>query len=241
MNYIYDGSFEGLLCTLFDAYKIIDTVNIVKKSNQVNFFEDEAVVISDTCVSNRVKKSIIQKFSYRFFIEIYICYLSDTVNKENIIARTVKGVYKNGINFLNSANENVVEFNKIIKSVYREIHRYQGLLRFREVQEEFLFAEFEPKNDILEILSVHFKKRMPNEKFMIHDVLRKKCVISDKGNLNTFYVTDLKISDTEREKFFREAWKLFYKSVCIEERKNKKLMQSNMPKKYWKYLCEKAN
>jgi len=34
-------------------------------------------------------------------------------------------------------------------------------------------------------------------------------------------------------------WKKYFKSMAIEERKNLKLQQQNMPKKYWKYLVEK--
>lgn len=38
---------------------------------------------------------------------------------------------------------------------------------------------------------------------------------------------------------FKDAWRGFYDAIGIDERKNKKLMQANMPKKYWKYLPEK--
>ncbi len=34
-------------------------------------------------------------------------------------------------------------------------------------------------------------------------------------------------------------WIGFYDAIAIKERKNKKLMIENMPKKYWKYLPEK--
>ncbi|EGY79919.1 hypothetical protein HMPREF9129_0958 [Peptoniphilus indolicus ATCC 29427] len=40
MKYIYDGSFEGLLTAVFEAYSIIENVNFSTETEQVNFFED---------------------------------------------------------------------------------------------------------------------------------------------------------------------------------------------------------
>lgn len=47
--------------------------------------------------------------------------------------------------------------------------------------------------------------------------------------------------ETDEEKIFKEAWIGFYNAIGIDERKNYKLMVSNMPKKYWKYLPEKGS
>ena len=45
--------------------------------------------------------------------------------------------------------------------------------------------------------------------------------------------------ESDEEKMFEDCWIEFYNSVGIKERHNLKLMQNNMPKKYWKYLPEK--
>lgn len=78
-------------------------------------------------------------------------------------------MYTYGYNFINSSDKIAVQFNSLCKYSTRELHAYKGLLRFKEIQDNFLFAEFEPNNDILELLTYHFKNRLRNEKFVIYD------------------------------------------------------------------------
>ncbi|RVU54257.1 TIGR03915 family putative DNA repair protein [Anaerosphaera multitolerans] len=239
MIYLYDGTFEGLLTLAFESYKDIENISVVKDDGQLDFFQNKVEVRTDSNKYERVKNSIIKRFSYSFFLQMYLCYLSEHIKKEEIILKTLKSMYLEGSTFLNSSSKNSVLFNKISKKVSSEAHFYKGLLRFKEIQEGFLFAEFEPENNILEILTNHFIKRMAREKFIICDVGRRRCSIYFKGKCNYYDVLDLKVFESFDEEFFSEAWKLFYKTVKIKERENHRLMKSNMPKKYWKYLTEK--
>lgn len=59
------------------------------------------------------------------------------------------------------------------------------------------------------------------------------------GEVEFLELKKLNYEITEREQFFEEAWQDFYKSIAIAEKKNEKLMISNMPKRYWRYLIEK--
>lgn len=239
MKYIYDGSFEGLFTAIFEAYSVIENVNFSTESEQVNFFED-IHTRTDLEKYERVKKSIIEKFSKRFFNELVIIYHSDNLKKADVIAKCVKGVYVHGIKYLNSVNEEAVLYRKILKNFGSENHDYKGLLRFREIQDGFLFAEFTPHNDILKFITPHFLRRMPNEKFVIYDVRRNTAAFCVEGKCEFMEVEQIAAEDSEREKFFKSAWQKFYSTVGIDERKNTKLMVLNMPKKYWKYLPEKG-
>lgn len=238
MKYIYDGSFEGLLTAVFEAYSIIENVNFSIETEQVNFFED-IHVSTDLKKYERVKNSIIKNISKSFFNDLVIVYHSDNLQKADVIAKCIKGVYKYGLSYLNSAQEEAVMYRSILKNFVSENHDYKGLLRFREIQDGFLFAEFTPHNDILKFITPHFLKRMPNEKFVIYDVNRKTAAFCVHGNCEFMEVEYIEAVDSDREIFFKSAWKKFYSAVGIDERKNKKLMMSNMPKKYWKYLPEK--
>ena len=112
-------------------------------------------------------------------------------------------------------------------------------MRFKEIKDGFLFAQYESHNYILEDLSRHFLERMPKEKFIIYDKNRKKAFISIFGNVEVVEVLNINIEESDKEKFFQNLWLGFYDAIAIKERKNKKLMIGNMPKKYWKYLPEK--
>lgn len=44
--------------------------------------------------------------------------------------------------------------------------------------------------------------------------------------------------DDDEELFQQELWKSFFKTIGINERKNKKVQINFMPKKYWEYIIE---
>lgn len=148
-------------------------------------------------------------------------------------------MYTYGYNLINSSDKIAVQFNSLCKYSTRELHAYKGLLRFKEIQDNFLFAEFEPNNDILELLTYHFKNRLRNEKFVIYDKKRNKCAIYVDYDLAFYDVQEIFKEESDEEKMFEDCWIEFYNSVGIKERQNLKLMQNNMPKRYWKYLPEK--
>ena len=102
-----------------------------------------------------------------------------------------------------------------------------------------MLAEFEPKNDILTLIVPHFVKRLPTINFVIADVKRGTAAMHMNGEVEFLELKSLDYTLSEKEKFFEEAWKDFYKAIAIDERRNEKLMISNMPKRYWRYLIEK--
>lgn len=239
MNYIYDSTFNGLLTLIFEAYNDIEQSNIRTEKDPMDFLHENKKIITDRKKANRVKIGISNTFSEKFFKNITVVFRSDNELKGEIIAKTVKGMYKEGYNFLFSPNDNPVMFNRLVKYVYGENHTYKGLARFREVEEGFLYAKIRPKSDILDLLTPHFIRRLPNEKFIIHDVGRDIFSIYENGYVDYLENEEIIFKDTKEEEFFKNAWKKFYDSVAIEERKNKKLMINNLPKYHWEFLTER--
>lgn len=237
-NIVYDGSFEGFLTAIFISYKNLFKIKIENEKDQISFL-DQKKIKTDFEKAKRVEDSIKKNFSGEFFYQIKIAFRSDYKNKDIIIARLIKLSFLKGKNIINSTNKYSIAFNKMIKNYTSEAHAFKGLLRFREIQEGFLFSEYESHNNILENLSRHFLRRMPKEKFIIYDKNRKKAFISIYGNVEVVEILNLDIEESDQEKFFQNLWIGFYDAISIKERKNKKLMISNMPKKYWKYLPEK--
>ncbi|MDU2201957.1 MAG: TIGR03915 family putative DNA repair protein [Anaerococcus hydrogenalis] len=237
-NIVYDGSFEGFMTVIFIFYKELFKIRIECENNQISFF-DQTFIKTEYDKTGRVENSIKKNISKEFFYQIKIAFRSDYKNKDIIIARLIKLSFLKGENIINSTNKYAIAFNKMIKNYASEVHAFKGLLRFREIQEGFLFSEYESHNNILEDLSRHFLNRMPKEKFIIYDKNRKKAFISIYGNVEVVEILNLDIEESDQEKFFQNLWIGFYDAISIKERKNKKLMISNMPKKYWKYLPEK--
>lgn len=235
---VYDGTFEGFLTVIFTQYKEIFKIKIESEKDQISFL-DQKYIKTNFEKAKRVEDSIKKNISKEFYYDIKIAFKSDYKNKDTIIARLIKLSFLKGEKIIKSTNKYAVTFNKMVKNYSREAHAFMGLLRFKEIQEGFLFAKYESHNDILEDLSRHFLQRMPKEKFVIYDKNKNKAFVSIYGNFEVVEILNLDIKESKKEEFFQNLWIGFYDAIAIKERKNKKLMIENMPKKYWKYLPEK--
>lgn len=235
---VYDGTFEGFLTVIFTSYKENFKVKIESEKDQISFL-DQKYIKTNFEKAKRVEDSIKKNISKEFYYDIKIAFKSDYKNKDTIIARLIKLSFLKGEKIIKSTNKYAIAFNKMVKNYSREAHAFKGLLRFKEIQEGFLFAKYESHNDILEDLSRHFLQRMPKEKFVIYDKNRNKAFVSIYGNFEVVEILNLDIKESKKEEFFQNLWIGFYDAIAIKERKNKKLMIENMPKKYWKYLPEK--
>jgi len=238
MIYNYDGTFDGLMTVIFEKYKEIGKCEISKESDQVNFLASK-LVETNLIEAQRVIRSIRDNIGNEFLTDAYKVFKSKDDTKEETIAITVKSCLLYGTTYLGSSKKAAIRFRQILRNFNHELHTYKGLARFREIQDNYLLGEIEPENDIIEHLTPHFLRRMPNEKFIIYDKNRKKASLCEKGSWEIVEILEMNGVDSKEEEIFKDAWQGFYKAIGIEERKNHKLMASNMPQKYWKYLPEK--
>ncbi|HAA26032.1 MAG TPA: hypothetical protein DCE11_07950 [Ruminiclostridium sp.] len=242
MIYLYDGSFEGLLTCVFEAYasKTADISIIPQKDHTPSFLEEERVIETDMEKFRRVYESVSKKISPLAQKVIYKVWLSEDENSSNLIYKFLRIGYKIGgkvVNYIQDPAVNrVMELNK---AVGREAHRFLGLLRFREVHKGIFYAEYEPQYNITVLIAPHFAKRLACQPFLIHDRKRNICAVFNGREL---VMTDETPSIPERstvtEDQYSELWKAFFRSVAIKERRNPRAQMGFMPKKYWKYLTE---
>ncbi|MCE5299999.1 MAG: DUF4130 domain-containing protein, partial [Spirochaetia bacterium] len=75
----------------------------------------------------------------------------------------------------------VREFHSIKWKCSCERYRFPGFLRFEEVRSGLFYAGFEPENDILELITEHFKNRFNDKPFVIHDRRREKTLFYHTG------------------------------------------------------------
>jgi len=242
--FLYDGTFEGFMCV---AFHIIsegidkDRAIIVSKNEyQPMFIDSVREVQNDLKTFLEMRKGIIEKADSSVFKKIYYAFLSDTKDKEGYILRYLFFVFEHGkkIKYLYS-NDLVNAVEKMAKKVSREIGKYMGLMRFCETDKGFLYAKFEPENDIIKPVAFFFKGRLNEFNWVIHDVRRNKVALYDREKLQFLNNNNLKFEVIKEDEMVQMLWKKYFKSMAIEERKNLKLQQQNMPKKYWKYLVEK--
>jgi len=240
LRYIYDGSFDGFLSVIYNCYYQKRPANIERESNYAPdmLYEDNHIV-TDIVKSNKVSKAILEKISKDTLIHVYQAFLSETIGIELKIFRYIQLGFKLG-NKINDllTDEIVIEVHKYSRKVGYEAHRFLGLVRFQEFK-SILYAAIEPDYNILEIIGDHFKSRLTNEKWVIHDVKRKIGIVYEN---NEWILRELKFGKLEshdaEELFYQNLWKVFHKSVSIKERSNERLQMQHMPKKYWNNLIE---
>ena len=240
VRYIYDGTFDGFLSVIYACY-YQNIPESIEKESSYNFsmlFEDE-IIETDLVRSNKVYNAIIEKISNDTLVYIYQAFLSEApgIELKLFVYIKVGFVMGNSVNdFLTDVTVNEVQ--KYSRKVGFEAHRFLGLVRFQEFN-GILYAAIEPTYNILQLIGNHFKARLQNEKWVIHDVKRKIGIVYEN---NEWIHRDLKFEKLEshetEELFYQNLWKVFHKSVSIVEKSNERLQMQHMPKKYWSNLTE---
>ena len=238
MIYLYDDSFMGLLNLINYLFKnkIIPT-NIKNEYYETNLLDKTyyPTIEKDNNLVNR----IINKIGNYAFITIYNVYQSNNKNKELLIYEFLLNAlkYKDKICFrldLECVNNSL----KVSRYVTKEAHRFKGFIRFKEIKSGILYSEIEPENNILLILSNHFKNRLKNEYWIIKDNKRNIISIYNKKDFYILDSNDFNIDINLKDDCYEDMWKNFYNTIGIKERKNDKCRMNFMPKKYWKYILE---
>lgn len=171
----YDGTFEGLLSSIFYAYECKQfSISIEKrKIHEPNFFDDSVAIISDTSKAKRVWKGLSKKTSTQGKMKLYKAFLSEIPNVENLIFYIIRKSLSSTINIeTDFSDPKILLLEKIVKKVNREKHRMDAFVRFRLTQDGIYFANVEPDFDVLPLNASHFKNRYADQKWLIYDLKR---------------------------------------------------------------------
>lgn len=242
-EYIYDNTFEGLLTAIFYAYSCKEDCIITKSKDYIASFLNEVSDISTEYDKfNRVYNSIVEKLNDEVLTNLYYLYLSDIPDSDSLALKYLKLCYKYGINVnLAKNNDIIILVDKYIRRVTLEAHRFTGFVRFKEVAPLSFYASIEPDHNILPIILNHFTERFSDQNFIIHDLKRELAIVYNKKSP---IITDFKKEDSKvftsslADDEFEALWKTFYNSVNIKERKNHRLRNLFMPRRYWTHLTE---
>ncbi len=132
----------------------------------------------------------------------------------------------------------VLAASECIRKVTYEIHRMHGFVRFMESASGALYAPLAPDNDIVDLLLPHFRTRLPEFPFVLHDVRRKKAAVYDGKSAFTAPLDRAEIALSADEEGWQALWRRYYDSVNIPCRERLKQMKSYMPVRYWRFLPE---
>ena len=238
--YLYDGTFDGLLCCVYESYyqKELPSLIFNHSQRQATLFPVKEIK-TDIISAQKVEDSIIASISKEALKLVRLCYFSNAENRELTVLNFLRMGYKIGSSVTDMlADDTVRSITKIARNVQSESHYYKEFLRFSDYNGA-LVAIIEPKNFVLPMILNHYRDRFPSEQFLIYDETHKYALVYQNGESSIFPLENIELPEVcEKEEKYRALWKMFYNTIAIEGRINPKLRMSNMPKRYWKHLTE---
>ena len=254
IDYLYDGTFEGLLTCVYHHYYTDKAAGIfLREEYQPSMLHGFMEVKTEEDKAARVYEAIEEKISGYALRMVYRAFLSDAPGKETVILKYVVLGFRIGpaIGSLHARPE-VYALEDLVRKVGNERERMLQFVRF-EVMEaadascgaaQILYAKIEPTCDVLALAAHHFAERFSHDPLIIHDVGRNKAVFAYEGD---WYVTDFDgthlpdgtaILQSEDERSYQDLWRTYFDHIAIKERTNPRCQKNHMPVRYWKHLTE---
>lgn len=241
LDYLYDGTFEGLLTCIYHHYYTDRASGICRRScYQPNLLGGYLEVETDELKAVTVYEAIERKISTYDLRRIYKAYLSCDEDKEmKILKYVVKGFRVGPAVSMLHGDPVVSALEAIEKKIHVEQERMLQFVRFSVMENDVLYAEIEPDNDVLELIAGHFRDRFRNAPFIIRDLKRGKAIVAYGGHWYISGFTDDDVPEqSSEEQEYRKLWKNYFDNIAIKERKNPRCQRSFMPLRYWKHLTE---
>ncbi len=95
-------------------------------------------------------------------------------------------------------------------------------------------AWFEPEHEILRAVAPFFEQRFPN----MHWMIATPDGAAVWTGAHTEFVDSPARADLPRDDSTHGLWRAYYRNICNVARINPKVMQREMPQRYWRHLPE---
>ncbi|MCG8702119.1 MAG: TIGR03915 family putative DNA repair protein [Bacteroidales bacterium] len=250
--FLYDRTFEGFLSAVFYAYdtKVFPHKIIGSEVYQPFMFAEEYTIYTNNEIAKRVWDGIIKRSSKELGQRLYRVFLSELPNVEMLLFDYVKLTFDSAINIEENFNNSlVVELNKIHRNVSREAERVLMFVRFQKTADGLYYAPYEPKYNVLPLSLKHFKDRFSDQKWVVYDTKRNYGYYYNLEEATRITIDESMVNPwsgkvkneilDENEMDYQQLWNDYYDTINIKERKNLKVHQQFLPKRFWKYLPEK--
>ena len=245
--FVTDGTFEGLLTAIFDAYAGKSPPDAVESSDrdQLGLFERRITIVTDFDKSDRVWKGLGKHLGSKRRQMLFEAYLSGCSGVETMILRCVWDTIPDGSRYMTKTHlTSFIQIENLSHKVRREAHRMKGFIRFQQTGKDQYFALIAPQYDILSLIRRHFELRFADQRWIIYDKLRNYGLCYDRHRIQELRLNaaDLKAfgnQDIVNEQFCQTLWKRYYDAVNIRHRNNPRLHVRQLPRRFWQYLPEK--
>ena len=251
--YSYDGTLDGFYSLVFRAFQDKKApTDILNRQKQLQMSLEEIVKVETIPEhARRVRDGLIKRTGDKNARLVHVAFLTETKETDMLLWHYLHKIFndKTGTLHRNLLDPDVYDLVQCARKVRKEVHRFNGFVRFQKSTDGMFFAPIDPDHDIVRLLAPHFKSRFADQEWVIYDVKRKYGIWYDKVKVQevvfdkpAFDLTAGYIRNQVRdhdEDYYRTLWQHYYNAINILERQNHKQMKAFMPRRYWKYLPEK--
>ncbi len=253
--YIFDGTIDGLLTAVFDAYALKEQPEeLLKSGDALPLFCDHTYqVTTDEEKAQRVWTGLEKKLEREALKLISVSWLSELRELNTPLFHYIYKVFQQGDISRNFADPDVLNVTNIARKVLHEQLRMKQFIRFQKAKDGTYLAVVSPDHNVLPIITDHFSDRFNDQPWLIYDAHRHYGFYYDghaapiritfenefavpfsleNGKLNE----DILSSD---DQLLQDLWRTYFKAICIKERMNPRKQLKDMPRRYWKYMTEK--
>lgn len=246
LTYRYDGTFEGMLCCVFESYCAREMpLKILGPDDfDTSLFEIKEIV-TDEGKAERVWNSVPLKIGNEAAELVRLTFFTCLEEKEMAVLKFLRLGYKLGRKIMYREDlDEVQTLKKAVQHLLSEAHLLKGFVRFSEYKKDgqrILISVIGPKNQVLPFLGNHFRVRLPAEHWLIFDEVHQQALVYRPHELAIIPMDEFQAAPPdEEERKYRVLWQDFYDAIEIKPRHNERCRMTLMPKRYWKYMTEFA-
>lgn len=252
MYYIFDGTYAGFLCCIFEGFerKERHIIPVTQEDYLPGLFQERRTITTNLIYSKRVTRGLCNHLDQSENLDFFRAFLSEDRQAWVATFNVIWKLFTSGKQVLsNYGDEDVLYFHQTLKKVSRESHRMKAFIRFQKSEDGMFFSVIEPDFNVLPLIADFFRKRYADQSWVIYDVKRAYGFMYNLHGISEVQLTMAEkdsmmaqhelVALDEREVLFQRLWKQYYKSTNIALRRNMKLHLQHVPKRYWKYLTEK--
>ena len=253
--YTFDGTMDGLLTAVFDAYALHEQPEQLLKSGDALplFCEHLYHVTTDEEKARRVWTGLEKHLPREAMKLISVSWLSELPELPTPLFLYVYKVFRQGDISHNFADDDVLSVIDIAHRVLHEQLRMKQFIRFQKAKDGTYLAVVSPDHNVLPLITDHFSDRFNDQPWLIYDAKRHygfyydgkaapiRVTFEDEAavpfNLNNGKLNAEVLSHDDQ--LFQDLWRTYFKAICIKERMNPRKQLKDMPRRYWKYMTEK--
>lgn len=236
--YLYDGSFPGFLCCVFESYRRRELPSAIQSSQgeQTTLFAPTPIPTQQ--VRARRVYAGIRRLGPQVSDRLTTAFLSSDPDKERILLLFLRRAFEVGPGVVRMLGDpDVAGAWNLERAVRNEAHLFLEFLRF-EQRDNLLGAVIHPKNLVLPLLRDHFCSRLPDDDFLIYDATHGVAMFRQGNTVRYLAMQGYTPAPDAGEECWKTLWRRFFQALTIEQRRNERCQRTHCPKRFWPDMWE---